>query len=231
MLPLCFVPPGGNRKPPSCLNLMARAFPITTLFLDVGGVLLTNGWDRPMRERAAQHFGLDWNELEERHHLTFDTYEEGKLGLDEYLSRVIFYQPRPFTREDMRQFMFSQSQSFPAMIDLVRQLRSRYRLKVAVVSNEGRELAVYRIQKFALAEFVDFFTVSSFVHFRKPDADIFRLALDVAQVQPLQVAYIEDRPMFVQVAESLGLVGVRHEGVESTRQALAGLGLSLGGSA
>lgn len=184
-----------------------------------------------MRERAAQHFGLDWNELEERHHLTFDTYEEGKLGLDEYLSRVIFYQPRPFTREDMRQFMFSQSQSFPAMIDLVRQLRSRYRLKVAVVSNEGRELAVYRIQKFALAEFVDFFIVSSFVHFRKPDADIFRLALDVAQVQPLQVAYIEDRPMFVQVAESLGLVGVRHEGVESTRQALAGLGLSLGGSA
>ncbi len=204
---------------------MARSFPITTLFLDIGGVLLTNGWDRSMRERAAAHFNLNLAELDERHHLTFDTYEEGKLSLDDYLARVVFYEPRPFTPEDFKTFMFAQSQPFPKMIGLIRDLRTRYSLKVAVVSNEGCELAVYRIQKFALTEFVDFFIVSSFVHFRKPDADIFRIALDIAQVRAEQVAYIEDRNMFVQVAQGLGLVGIHHTGYESTRQALAELGL------
>ena len=201
------------------------AIPITTLFLDVGGVLLTNGWDRSMRERAAEKFTLDYHELDERHHLTFDTYEEGKLTLDDYLDRVIFYEPRSFTREEFRDFMFAQSLPFFQMIELVRSLRRQYRLKVAVVSNEGRELAIYRIKKFGLGEFVDFFIVSSFVHFRKPDPDIFRLALDVAQVSAEHVMYVEDRALFVQVAESLGMRGIRHLGYEATRAALAALGL------
>lgn len=200
---------------------------ITTLFLDVGGVLGTNGWDRGARERAAEKFQLDRAEVDERHHLTFDTYEEGKLSLDEYLNRVIFYEPRPFSREDFKAFMFDQSQPFPEMIDLVCSLKERHHLKVAVVSNEGRELMTYRIPKFGLAGFVDFFIVSSFVHFRKPDADIFCIALDIAQTPADQVAYIDDRPMFVEVARGLGLEGIRHTGYESTRAALAALGLAL----
>ncbi len=200
---------------------------ITTLFLDVGGVLGTNGWDHGARERAAERFHLDRSEVDERHHLTFDTYEEGKLSLDEYMSRVIFYEPRPFSREEFKSFMFGQSQPFPEMIDLIRSLRVRQRLKVAVVSNEGRELMAYRIRKFGLAEFVDFFIASSFVHFRKPDADIFCIALDIAQMPAEQVAYIEDRPMFVDVARSLGIKGIRHTGYESTCAALAEMGLSL----
>ncbi len=200
---------------------------ITTLFLDVGGVLGTNGWDRSARERAAEKFRLDRAEVDERHHLTFDTYEEGKLSLDEYLNRVIFYEPRPFSREEFKTFMFAQSQPFPKMIDLVRNLKTRYHLKVAVVSNEGRELITHRIRKFGLIEFVDFFIVSSFVHFRKPDADIFCIALDIAQSPAEQVAYVEDRPMFVDVARSLGIEGIRHTDYESTFVALAGLGLAL----
>ncbi len=198
---------------------------ITTLFLDVGGVLGTNGWDRGARERAAERFHLDRAEVDERHHLTFDTYEEGKLSLDEYLNRVIFYEPRPFTREEFKTFMFAESQPFPKMIDLVRNLKMRHHLKVAVVSNEGRELMTHRIRKFGLIEFVDFFIVSSFVHFRKPDADIFCIALDIAQTPAEQVAYIEDRPMFVDVARSLGIEGIRHTDFESTCTALARLGL------
>ena len=63
---------------------------ITTLLLDIGGVLLTNGWGRNSRKLAAETFSLDHDDMEERHHLTFDTYEEGKLSLDEYLNRVVF---------------------------------------------------------------------------------------------------------------------------------------------
>ncbi len=198
---------------------------ISALFLDVGGVLLTNGWDRPMRKRAAETFKLDFDEMDERHHLTFDMYEEGKLSLDEYVYRVVFYKDRPFSGEEFKAFMFNQSQPYPRMIELVRGIKRSHGLKVAVVSNEGRELTVYRIQKFGLAEFVDFFIASCFVHFRKPDADIYRLALDVAQVSPERVVYIEDRFMFVEVAQSLGIRGIHHRDYDTTRAALASLGL------
>ena len=114
--------------------------PITALFLDIGGVLLTNGWDHQARNVAAKTFDLDLAEMEDRHHLTFDTYEEGKLTLEEYLGRVVFYRKRPFTRAQFRRFMFAQSKPYPEMIELIAQLKVRHGLKIAVVSNEAREL-------------------------------------------------------------------------------------------
>jgi putative hydrolase of the HAD superfamily len=200
--------------------------PIKALFLDIGGVLLTNGWDHHMRKDAADTFGFDYEEMNERHHLTFDTYEEGKLSLDEYLRRVVFYEERPFTREEFKAFMFAQSQPYAEMIALIQDLKNRHQLKIAAVSNEGRELTVHRIREFELGKLIDFFISSCFVHFRKPDRDIYRIALDIAQVPPDQVVYVEDRPMFVEVAESLGIQGIKHVSYESTREALETLGLS-----
>lgn len=199
--------------------------PVSALFLDIGGVLLTNGWNHDARVLAAKTFHLDLNEMEERHRLTFDTYEAGKLQLDQYLARVVFHSPRPFTLAQFRAFLFQQSKPFPDMIALARTLKSRYGLKIAVVSNEGRELTEYRIRHFRLNEFVDFFISSCFVHFRKPDEDIFRIALDIAQVPAGEVVYIEDRLMFVQVARSLGIHAIHHTSYESTRAKLASLGL------
>jgi putative hydrolase of the HAD superfamily len=200
---------------------------ITTLFLDVGGVLLSNGWDRESRRRVAESFDLDYPEMDERHHLTFDTYEEGKLTLDEYLSRTVFYEERSFSVDDFKGAMFALSRPFPEMIDLICQLKARYRLKIAVVSNEGRELTQYRIKSFGLGSFVDFFISSCFVHFRKPDADIFRIALDIAQVAPEQVVYIEDRHLFAEVAGSLGINPIIHAGYDSTKRGLESFGLAL----
>ncbi len=200
---------------------------ITTLFLDIGGVLLTNGWDHNSRKRAADTFGLDYNEMSERHHLTFDTYEEGKLSLDEYLARVVFYQERSFSREDFKKFMYAQSKPYPDMIKLMRGLKTQYGLRVAAVSNEGRELTMYRVQQFELRTFVDFFVSSCFVHYRKPDEDLYRIALDISQSQAGQVIYIDDREMFVEVARELGLTGIIHTDYESTRKSLEGFGLAL----
>ena len=204
---------------------MKRAIPITTLFLDIGGVLLTNGWDHHARERAATNFKLELADMEDRHHLTFDTYEEGKLTLEEYLGRVVFYQERPFTRAQFRRFMFAQSQPYPEMLELIAQLKVRHGLKIAVVSNEGRELNTYRIREFKLGGFVDFFISSSFVHLRKPDVDIFRLALDIAQVPVNEIVYIENTPLFVQVAEGLGIQSILHTDYSSTCAKLASFGL------
>ena len=206
---------------------MKKTVPVTTLFLDIGGVLLTNGWDHHARKRAATNFNLEWAEMEDRHHLTFDTYEEGKLTLDEYLGRVVFYQKRPFTRAEFRRFLLAQSKPYPEMITLVRAIKATYNVKTVVVSNEARELNVYRIRKFRLDEFVDSFVSSCFVHVRKPDEDIFRLALDIAQAPAEQVMYIENTAMFVQIAQRLGIRSILHTDYPSTRAKLAAFGLRI----
>jgi putative hydrolase of the HAD superfamily len=198
---------------------------ITHLFTDLGGVLLTNGWDRGLRQLVASHFNIDAAEMDERHHLTYDTYEAGKITLSEYLRRTVFWEPRPFTEEAVVQFMLDQAKCFPEMIELYKRVKAENGLKVVVVSNEGRELTADRIRRFALKEFVDIFVVSSYVHFRKPDEDIFRIALDVAQAEPAEVVYVDDRPMFAEVACRLGMREIWHRDLDRTRAAFEALGL------
>ena len=200
---------------------------ITTLFLDIGGVLLTNGWDTALRRQTAEHFNVDYTELDHRHRVTYDTYEEGKMSLETYLRQIIFFEPRSYTAADVQNYILEQAEPYQDTIDLVQRLKAVYGLKIAVVSNEGREIAEDRIARFHLKDFVDFFIVSAFVHFRKPDLDIYRLALDVAHVQPEQVAYIEDRPLLCEVAAELGIHSVLNRNAAETREILAGLGLAL----
>jgi putative hydrolase of the HAD superfamily len=207
---------------------MTTQQPIRALFLDIGGVLLTNGWDRNARRRAAQQFDLDYEQLNERHHLTFDTYESGKLSLNEYLNRIVFYQPRAYTPAEFTQFIMDQSEPFNDMIALVCQLKAQHGLKLMAVNNEGREINEYRIKHFGLGNFFDAFVSSCYAHFRKPDTDIFQLALDIAQLNPAQVIYIDDRLMFTEVAATLGMRCIHHLDYESTRKQLADAGLVLG---
>lgn len=204
---------------------MKEAPAITCLFLDIGGVLLTNGWDHHARKRAAKHFKLEWAEMEKRHELNFETHEEGRMTFAVYLNRVIFHQKRPFTRDQFRRFMFAQSKPLPGMIELIRGLKAAYGLKVMVVSNESREVNAYRIRKFRLDSFVDAFISSCYVGLRKPDREIFRLALDIAQAPIRQIVYIEDTPMFVQIAKGLGIRGIPHTDYQSTSAKLSALGL------
>jgi putative hydrolase of the HAD superfamily len=204
---------------------MKKAIPITTLFLDIGGVLLDDGWDRHARKRAATKFKLDLTDTEERHHLTFETYEEGKLTLAEYLNRVVFHEKRPFSRAQFKAFMFAQTKPFPEMIELISGLKARHDLKIAVVSNEARELNEYRIRKFKLDRLADCFITSCFVHIRKPDADIFRLALDITQASVGKVLFIDNTPMFVEIAEGLGIRSILHTDYSSTCAKLASFGL------
>jgi putative hydrolase of the HAD superfamily len=216
-------PQTGRRKEE---KMMKKASKITCAFLDIGGVLLTDGWDHLARRRAAKNFGLQWSEMEDRHHLTFEIFEEGKITLEEYLSLVVFHQKRTFTRNQFRRYMFEQSKAFPDMIELVAQLKQNSGLKIAIVSNEARELNAYRIDKFGLNRLADCFISSCFVHIRKPDLDIYKLALDIAQVRPEHAVFIDNTLMFVQIAEELGMQGVLHTDCDSTRAKLSHLGLN-----
>jgi putative hydrolase of the HAD superfamily len=206
---------------------MANTRTITTLFIDLGNVLLTDSWNPAMRQKAVEQFGFDFAEVAKRSQLTFEGYEEGNISLDEYLDWVVFHEQRSFSREAITAFMLAQSQPYPEIMELVRSLRARYRLKVAVVTNDGREFLAHRVKQFGLKELVDFFIASCFVHCRKPEVEIYRMALGIAQVDPEEVVYLDDQALFVEVAQSLGMHGIHHTDYAATRTALAALGLTL----
>jgi len=206
---------------------MDETFQVTTLFLDIGGVLLSNGWGHESRKAASIIFNLDYTEMQSRHEVFVATYEEGKLTLDEYLKRVVFYTDRSFTPDQFKEFMFAQTTPDNEMIELMCKLKEKYHLKIAVVNNEARELNEYRIKKFKLNSFVDFFISSCFVHFRKPDSDIFRMALDIAQASPKNVVYIENTELFVEIAGETGIRSILHSNYLSTTAQLASLNLTI----
>lgn len=193
---------------------------INTLFVDIGGVLLTNGWDHNSRKAAAEIFHLDAVEMEKRHQMTFGIYEEAGMTLEEYLKYTVFYQQRSFSMQDFIKFMHDQSQPLHGMIDYVKQLKKEFDLRIVTISNEGRELAEYRNQTFHLTDFVDFFIISGFVYHRKPDVKIFRLALDMTQADRKKALYIDDRAIFIDVAKNLGIQGIHHTGLTNTQNAL-----------
>lgn len=178
------------------------------LFLDIAGVLLTNGWGRHARRRASDHLGLDHDEMDERHHQTFDTYEQGRIALATYLRRVVFHRPQDFTEHDFKEFLYSQSQPKRDMIDFCGQLADQPSPRVGAISNEGRELPQYRVRKFSLDKLIEFFICSCFVHFRKPDEGMYRMALDVSQAEPCQTAAAAPQPKRLVVRIR------REEGVE-----------------
>ncbi|WP_354358001.1 HAD-IA family hydrolase [Pedobacter sp. UYP30] len=197
---------------------------ITTLFLDIGEVLLTNGWGHESRQLAAEKFHLDYTDFNTRHAIAFATYEIGKLTVDEYLDIAVFNKPRDFSKDEFRQFMFTQSKPYPEMIELMKMLKKQYGLKIIAVSNEARELNTYRIDEFGLADFIDFFVSSTYVHIRKPDKNIFKLALDMAYVKPDEVLYIDDTGVFITIAKSMGINGIWHVNYETTCKKLQSLG-------
>ncbi|MBA3723005.1 MAG: HAD family phosphatase [Parachlamydiaceae bacterium] len=193
---------------------------ITTIFLDVGGVILTNGWDHLMRKQAAEKFHFNLDEFNERHGLAFVAFEEGKITLDEYLNLSIFYKKRDFSIDQFKEFMYAQSKPFPEMIALIKSIKKQYGLKVFAVSNEGKELMLHRINSFKLREFVDAFVCSCFINMRKPDPDFYRLALDISQAKPSEIVYIDDRPMLVEIGKKLGFHGIIQKDLDATKETL-----------
>lgn len=209
------------------LKMINNTHFISTLFLDIGGVLLSDGWDHHSRQDAAKKFKLDYDEMESRHRINFETYELGLMTLATYLERVVFYQSRDFSLDEFTKFMFQQSIPHAKMISLFINLKKKYGLKVAAISNEARELNEYRIKKFKLNDFIDFFISSSFVNLRKPDVAIFKMALDIAQVNPGESVYIDNEPQFVKIGESFGIKGITHTDYDSTIEQLKLLGLNI----
>jgi putative hydrolase of the HAD superfamily len=200
---------------------------ITTLFWDIGGVILTNGWDRESRKEAATAFHLDWEDFQDRHDLTFPAFDSGQITLNQYLDRTLFYRPRAFTREEFSAFMFAQSREFPDVRAILDKVTDSGKYFVGAINNEPLELNQYRIEAFQLRRnFLVFFS-SCYVRSRKPEETIFRVALEVSQRPPEQCLFIDDRPLNLESPRRLGMNTIHHQNAEQLRSELGKYGVEV----
>lgn len=196
---------------------MAR---IKALFWDVGGVLLTNAWDRSQREAALEHFKLDEEEFADRHEMVVSSFERGKIGLDDYLDRTIFYRNRPFSRDAFKQYIFSLSQPNRESLAFAQELAASGKYLLGTINNESRDLNLYRIEKFGLRAIFSLFISSCFVGLRKPEPDIYRLALETTQQAPEECCFIDDRSINLEAAKTLGMHTIEMDSVSQLREDL-----------
>jgi len=200
---------------------------ITTLFWDIGGVILTNGWDHNSRMDAAQTFGLDWEEFRERHDLSFPAFDAGQITLNQYLDRTLFYRPRPFTREEFTAFMFAQSKQYPETRAVLAEIARTGKYYIASINNEPRELNQYRIEAFNLRSDFQAFFSSCYLNARKPEETIYRVALEVSQRPPENSVFIDDRSLNLENPRRLGMNVVHHQNANQLRTDLRALGVEV----
>lgn len=198
---------------------------IRAIFWDVGGVLLSNAWDHTERAEALDRFHLDEKEFLVRHEMVVSSFERGKITLDEYLDRTVFYRDRPFTREDFRNLMFSLSRPMPDVIAFARALADSGKYFMGTINNESRELNLYRIEKFGLREIFRLFISSCFVGLRKPESGIYRLAIEITQIDPEQCCFIDDRALNLECAAKLGMRTIQMQTRDQLRADLEKLGV------
>lgn len=202
---------------------MAR---ISAIFWDVGGVLLTNAWDREQRQRALQHFGLDEVEFDDRHDMLVSSFERGKISLQEYMERTVFYRPRSFSPQEFKDFMFSLSQPHQETLQLARELARSCQYLMSTINNESLELNLFRIETFNLREIFSLFVSSCFIGLRKPEDGIYQLALEITQRPPAECCFIDDRALNLDMAARRGMHVIRMENATQLRQELQKLGVS-----
>ncbi len=184
---------------------------IRAVFWDIGGVLLSNAWDHTQRSAALSHFQLDEAEFHDRHDMLVSSFERGKLTLDEYLDRTVFYRPRPFTRDAFRDFMYSLSQPIPGVLPFAQSLTDSGKYFMGTINNESRELNDHRIEKFGLRNIFRVFVSSCFVGLRKPERDIYRIALEITQTPAEECCFVDDRALNLES-------GWRSDGCRNSRE-------------
>lgn len=200
---------------------------IDTIFWDIGGVILTNGWDHKSRKLAAETFHLELEEFADRHDLSFPAFDSGQISLEEYLNRTLFYRPRSFSREEFTAFMFAQSQPLPGSREVLDAVTNSRKYFIGAINNEPLELNQYRIETFKLRRnFLVFFS-SCYVHSRKPEPTIFRVALEVTQRSAEKCIFIDDRPLNLESPRKLGFHTIHFQNPQQLKTDLAKLGVEV----
>jgi putative hydrolase of the HAD superfamily len=198
---------------------------IRHIFFDIGGVLGTNGWDREQRKDAVVKFGLDEAEFQQRHEEVISQLEMGQLSVDEYLDFAVFYEPRQFSKDEFRDFVFAQSQPFPETIAIARAVAEGCTYWVMTLNNEGEDLNRYRIDKFGLHDIFDAYLSSCWLGLRKPTRKFYERAFGIAEADPALSVFIDDRPQNLHPAKEFGMHTIHYQTPEQLAADLRALGV------
>jgi putative hydrolase of the HAD superfamily len=198
--------------------------PFDVILFDVGGVLLTNGWDHCERSVVLSQFHLDLAAFEARHSAPNDAWERGAITANEYLDATVFYEPRNFTHEEFLAAICEQSKPLPnGALGILGELAASRKCMLGVLNNEARETNDYRFGRYGLRKYIQVAFSSCYVGLRKPGAAIFQRALDILGVPPERVLFIDDRQENIAGAESVGIKTIRFTAADPLRRELTAL--------
>ena len=201
-------------------------FPFDVILFDVGGVLLTNGWDSHERALVTEHFHLDLPQLEERHRGIYGKWERGLITRNDYLDAVVFHEPRNFTHDEFFAFMLTQSQWLPnGAIGTLRQIAASNKWMVGALNNEARETNEYRFTEFGLREYFSVTLSSCYLGLGKPDPAIYRRALDILGRPAERILFVDDRAENVAGAVRAGMQAIQFKNEEQLQSEFARLGV------
>ncbi len=198
--------------------------PFDAILFDVGGVLLTNGWDHGERAAAVARFRLDAKPFEARHMAVFEAWERGQMGLGAYLDTVIFNEPRTFSRAEFFGFMLAQSKLLRGgAMEILQEIAAGGTYLLGALNNEARATNEYRFRRFGLREIFDVTLSSCYIGRRKPEPAMYRRAIDILDRPPERILFIDDREENVAGAAAAGIKAIRFKGASALRRQLAGL--------
>jgi len=197
------------------------------IFFDVGGVLLSNGWDRVARMEASHEFDLDWEDFQDRHDFMADSFERGETGLDTYLDRTVFYRDRDFSKHDFFEFVKSRSTAFDESLEVLGRLSASGRYVLATLNNESREINNHRIDTFGLRNHFEMFLSSCYLGIRKPDPEIYRMAVDIVQRSPQECIFVDDRALNLECAALAGITPIHFRDAAGLQNDLAAVGVEI----
>ena len=195
--------------------------PFDVILFDIGGVLLTNGWDHCERAEVLKHFHLDREEFEKRHPGPNDAWERDAISARAYLDETVFYEPRSFSYEDFLQAIFAQSVELPnGGLGILQELAASGRYLLGCLNNEAREPNEHRFEKFGLRQYFDVALSSCYLGLRKPKPQMYRHALDILGRRPERILFIDDRAENAAAGAAAGMKSMWFKGADSLRRDL-----------
>ena len=201
-------------------------FPFDVVLFDVGGVLLTNGWDHRERAAVALQLGLDLADLEARHAVHYDAWERDAINAETYLDATVFYEPRSFSQRQFFDAICAQSMALPnGALGILAEVAAQGKCLVGALNNEAGETNEYRFREFGLRKYFKVSLSSCYLGLRKPEAAIYRRALDILGRPAERVLFIDDRPENVAAAQEEGIKGIVFKGADKLKAELDRLGV------
>ena len=197
---------------------------IKAIIFDYGGVLIRMMNERP-RQQLAERLGVA---LLDVYRAVFES-EAARLGAVGRITTEQLWQSVadavgvPYREISGLYWQFWSADGLNLqVIEYIRGLRRKRkaRCKIGLLSNANDDLRAMLTDRWQIADLFDDIVISAEVHDAKPNAAIYRLALERLDVLPAQAVFVDDMPQNVEGARSVGMYAVQFFSFWQMRRAL-----------